>query len=77
MLSGKHYSLTFFPETPSSPSLTLEGLLELTQRPSRALISPLFVELQRIKDSVRCGLLGVKVPGHQQEQLTQTLIVAY
>ena len=33
-------SLTFLLATPSSPSRTLEGLFELTRRPSRALDSP-------------------------------------
>ena len=49
--SGKHYSLPFLPATPSSASRTLEGLFELTQRPSRALDSPhtLLLELQRYK----------------------------
>ena len=32
-----YVSLAFLPATPSSPSQTLEGLFELTQRPSRAL----------------------------------------
>ena len=75
--SGKHYSLPFLPATPSSPSRTLEGLFELTRRPSRALDSPraLLPELQRYKDTVRCGALGAEVPGHRQQQLTQTLIV--
>ena len=52
--SGKHYSLPFLPATPSSPSRTLEGLFELTRRPSRALDSPraLLPELQRYKDTV-------------------------
>ena len=54
-----------------------EGLFELTRRPSRALDSPrtLLPELQRYKDTVRCGTLGAEVPGHRQEQLMQTLIV--
>ena len=74
---GKHYSLPFLPATPSSPSRTLEGLFELTRRPSQALASPRAVlpELQRYKDTVRCAALGAEVPGHRQEQLTQTLIV--
>ena len=38
--SGKKNSLLLDPATPSSPSRTLEGLFELTQRPSRALDSP-------------------------------------
>ena len=55
----------------------LEGLFELTRRPSRALDSPraLLPELQRYKDTVRCAALGAEVPGHRQQQLTQTLIV--
>ena len=57
--------------------LTLEGHFELTQCPSRALNSPsvLLVKLQRIKNSVRGVELGAEVPGHCQEQSTQTLIV--
>ena len=74
---GKHYSLPFLPATPSSPSWTLEGLFELTRRPSWALDSPraLLPELQRSKDTVRSGVLGAEVSGHRQQQLTQTLIV--
>ena len=70
-------SLPFLPATPSYPSRILEGLFELTQRPSRALDSPraLLPELQRYKDIVRCDALGAEVPGHHQQQLTQTLIV--
>ena len=34
-----------------------------------------FPELQRYKDTVRCNALGAEVPGHRQQQLTQTLIV--
>ena len=58
--SGKHYSLPFLPATPSSPSRTLEGLFELTRRPSRALdlSHALLLELQRYKD-VRCCALGI------------------
>ena len=76
---GKHYCLPFLPATPSSPSWTLEGLFELTRRPSRALDSPraLLPELQRYKDTVRCAALGMDVPGHRQKQLTQTLIVNF
>ena len=75
--SGKHYSLPFLPATPSSPSHALEGLYELTRRPSRALDSPraLLPELQRYKDTVKCAAPGAEVPGHRQQQLTQTLIV--
>ena len=54
-LLGKYLSLPFLPVTPLSPSQTLEGLFELTRRPSRALDSPcaLLPELQRYKDIVR------------------------
>ena len=50
---------------PSSPSRTLEGLFELTRRPSRALNLPraLLPELQRYKDTVSCVALGPEVPG--------------
>ena len=69
-----HFFLLFLPATPSSPS---QILFELTQRPLRALDSPraLLPELQRYKDTVRCAALGAEVPGHRQQQLTQTLIV--
>ena len=75
--SGKRYSLLFLPATPSSPSRTLEGLIELTRRPSLAFDSPrtLLPELQRYNDTVRCAALGAEVPGHRHEKLTQTLIV--
>ena len=63
--SGKYFSLSFLPVTPSSPSRSLEGLFELTRRPSRALDSPraLLPELQRYKDTVRCAALGAEVRG--------------
>ena len=74
---GGYCYLLFLPATPSSLSRTLQGLFELTQRPSRALDSPraLLPELQRYKDTVRCVALGAKVPGHRQQQLMQTLMV--
>ena len=74
---GKHNFLPFLPATPLSPSRTLEGLFELIRRPSRALDLPrvLLPELQRYKDTIRCGALGADVPGHRQQQPTQTLIV--
>ena len=73
---GKHYYRPFLLATPLSPSRTPEGLFELTQCPSRSLNSPhaLLPELQRNKDTVRCVAICAKVPGHRQEQLTQTLI---
>ena len=75
--SGKHYSLPFLPATPSSPSRTLEGLIELTRHPTRALNLAAYVasELRGYKDTVRCAVLGAEVPDHRQVQLTQTLIV--
>ena len=42
---GKDFSFPFLPATPSSQSQTLEGRLELTWRPSRALNSPLASEV--------------------------------
>ena len=60
---GNPYSLPFLPATPSSPSRALDS--------PRALLP----ELQRYKDTVRCAALGTEVPGHRQQQLTQTLIV--
>ena len=59
------------------PSLRLGPLKGFLNGPSRALDSPraLLAELQRYKDTVRCAALGVKVPGHCQQQLMQTLIV--
>ena len=76
---GKHYSLLFLPATPSSPSWTLEGLFELTRRPSRALDSPraFLPELQRYKDTVRCAAIVAEVPRQRQQQLMQTLDCAY
>ena len=46
---------------------------------SRTLASPraLLPDLQRYKDTVRCAALGAEVPGHRQQQLTQTLIVCF
>ena len=58
--TGNHFSLPVLQATPSSSSRTLEGLFELTRRPSRALDSPhaLLPELQRYKDTDRCSALG-------------------
>ena len=70
LLSRKHFS----------PSQTLEGLFELTQRPSSVLDSPraLLPQLQRKKNIVMCALLGgAEVQGLCQKQLTQTLIVHF
>ena len=66
---GKRNSLPFLPVTTFSPTQTLEGLYELTWLSSRVLDSPhkLLLELQKIKDTVKCAMLGAKVPGHHQE----------
>ena len=47
--------------------------------PSRTLDLPLalLLELQRIKDTVRCAVLGTEVPGHHQEQLTKAFSYAF
>ena len=52
--------------------------IECIQHPSQALDLPraLLPELQRYKGTVRCAALGTEVPGHRQQQLTQTLIVS-
>ena len=57
----------------------LKGFFELTRRPSRALISPraLLPELQRNKGHRQGCALGAEVPGHRQEQLTQTLMIVH
>ena len=62
-------NIALLPAIPSSLVSTLEGLLELTRRPSLALDSPhaLLPELQRYKDTVRCGALDVEIPGHSQQ----------
>ena len=65
-------------QLPHHLSQTLEGLFELTTRPSKALDSPntLILDLQRYKDTIRSTILGAEVSEHSQEQLTQTLIVS-
>ena len=57
--------------------LSPERPLELTWRLSRAItsFSTLLLELERYKDTVRGVALVPEVPGHRQQQLTQTLIV--
>ena len=72
------HAVTYLKFVPATPLYwTLEGLLELTRRPSRALDSPraLLLELQKYKDTVRCATLGAEVTEHRQKQLTQTLIM--
>ena len=75
--AGQHFYLLFLPATPLSLSRTLEGLFELTGQPSSALYWPcaLLPELQRYKDTVRFVAQDMEVPGHRQQQPTQTLIV--
>ena len=77
--SGKHYSLPFLLATPLSPSRTLEGLFELTQRPSRALDSPcaMLPELYRYKDTARCAALGAEVPGQRLPTTVANLDCAF
>ena len=61
-----YFSLSCLPATPSSPSYSLEGLFELTRRPSQGLDWPcaLLLELQRNKANIGCVALGAEVPGH-------------
>ena len=70
-------SLRYPLATPLSRRCTLEGIFELTRRPSRALHLPrvLLLELQRNNYTVRCVALGVEVPGDHHEQLAKTSIV--
>ena len=71
----KLFSSSSFQHSLVSPS---DSSFELTRHPSRALDlrRALLSELQRYNsETVRCGELGAKVPGHCQEQLPQTLIV--
>ena len=74
---GEYCSLLFNIVSTLSGSQTLEGLFELTRHPSRALNLPRvsLSELQRNKDTVMCAALRAEVPGHCQQQLTQTLIM--
>ena len=63
--SGGNFSPPFLLATPSSlSSRTLEGLFELTRRPSNALdwLCALLLELQRNKDIVRCATLRRESP---------------
>ena len=65
-------SLSFCSATSSSWSLTLEGVFELTQRPSRALNSPrvLLPELHRNKDTVRCQVCLARRGGPMTQSTT-------
>ena len=71
--SGKLFSLLFLPATPSSLSQTLEGLFQLTRRPSRALA--LYVASRTTEIQGHRQLWSAEVPGHRQQQLAQTLMV--
>ena len=66
-LLAKCYSLLFLPATPLSPSRTLQGLFELTQRPAMALDLPrvLLPELQKITDTISYDALSAEVRGCQ------------
>ena len=70
---GKHFSFPFLLATPWSPPRTLEGLLELTRRPSRALNLDTCCfrnpDLQKYKDTNRCDPVGDVSPGHRHEKL--------
>ena len=67
-LLGKRYSISFIPATPSSPSRTLEGLFELTQRSSRALDSPRAL-LRESRTQVRCGQEPLNPPLYDPPEL--------
>ena len=58
-------------------TILLHSYQQLASSPSRTLDSPsaLLPELLRYNDTFRCAALGVEVPGHHQQHLTQTLIV--
>ena len=70
-----------FSSVPSSNSLswTLEGLFELTRCSSGDLDLPhaLLLEVQKYKDTVRCGSLGAEVSRHRQEQQKKNLDCAF
>ena len=76
---GNAILFNFLPATPSSPSQTLEGLFELAQRPSRALDSPrvLLLELQRVKDTIKCAAVGAEVPGDTKKTAVANLDFAF
>ena len=63
-------------QLPRLDLVPLKGFFELTRHPSRALDSPraLLSELQRINDMAKNVPLSAEVPGHCQEQLTETLM---
>ena len=50
---GKHYAPLLLPATPLSPSRTLEGLFELTRRPSRC--QKFTVQVPVTKVAVECN----------------------
>ena len=76
---GKQCYLLFLPATLWSWSRNLEGLFELTQRPSRALglstCNCFITSETQLQGHVRCGAVAAEFTGHCQNQLTQTLIV--
>ena len=70
-LSGKTIFCSSSHQLPFLSLGPLNGLFELTQCPSRPLdlTGALLPELQRYKDTVKCGALGVEVPGHRLKRL--------
>ena len=65
-MTSRRGNTILFRSSQQLPRLRLKpskGFFELTRRPSRALDSPhaLLPELQRYKDTVRCGALGTEV----------------
>ena len=79
-MTSRQWNTFLFRSSQQLPRLCLgpmKWLFDLTQRPSRALDSPraLLPKLYRNKGTVRCAVLGAKVPRHHQIQVTQTLIV--
>ena len=77
----KHFSLPFLPATPLSPSLTLEGLFDLTQWAPQGHLTHLVCcfpnYLQRNKDTMRCVLLDAEFPGHCQITNDKTFFVSF
>ena len=78
-MAPRQYTL-LFRSSHQLPGLRLRplmGVFEPTRRLSKALDLPraLLPELQRYKDTVRCGVLDAEVQGDRQQQLSQTLIV--
>ena len=67
------FKTLFFSNRLSTPSSRTHERLSELMRQLSASLRTLLPELQ--KNTVRCAALSMKVIGHRQEQLTQTLIV--